>query len=178
VEQKAKLISDLEQTLRDFQPPSLSIQNPLLNDAINAAISAHEEQLRRTDDSIALHAPMDGIVSLVNRRSGENIAAGEPILTISSERAERIIGFIRLPIDYKPKVGDAVEIRTRGSNAQKASATIQKVGSRMELFTQPLRVRGFAAAQERGLPILVNLPESLNVYPGEIVDLFVKRTVE
>lgn len=177
-EQKAKLISDLEQTLRELQPSTLSYQNPLVNDAINDAISAQEEQLRRTEGSTALRAPMDGIVSIVSRRSGENIVAGEPILTISSERAERIIGFIRLPISYEPKVGDAVEIRTRGSNAQKASATIQKVGSRMELFTQPLRVRGFAAAQERGLPILVNLPESLNVYPGEIVDLFVKQTVK
>jgi multidrug resistance efflux pump len=178
VEQKTKLISDMEQTLQEFKPPTLSNQNPLLNDAINAAVSAQEEQLRRTEGGTALRAPMDGIVSVVNRRSGENIAAGEPILTISSERAERIIGFLRLPFSYEPKVGDTVEIRTRGSNAQKASATIQKVGSRMELFTQPLRVRGFAAAQERGLPILINLPESLKVYPGEIVDLFVKRTVE
>ena len=178
VEQKTRLISDMEQILQEFKPPTLSNQNPLLNDAINAAVSAQEEQLRRTEGGTALRAPMDGIVSIVNRRSGENIAAGEPILTISSERAERIIGFLRLPVSYEPKVGDTVEIRTRGSNAQKASATIQKVGSRMELFTQPLRVRGFAAAQERGLPILINLPESLKVYPGEIVDLFVRRTVE
>jgi multidrug resistance efflux pump len=178
VEQKTRLISDMEQILQEFKPPTLSNQNPLLNDAINAAVSAQEEQLRRTEGGTALRAPMDGIVSIVNRRSGENIAAGEPILTISSERAERIIGFLRLPVSYEPKVGDTVEIRTRGSNAQKASATIQKVGSRMELFTQPLRVRGFAAAQERGLPILINLPENLKVYPGEIVDLFVRRTVE
>jgi multidrug resistance efflux pump len=178
VEQKAILLSDMEQALKEFQPTTASNENALLNDAINAAISAQEEQLRRTEGGTTLRAPISGIVSIVYRRSAENIAAGEPILTISSERAERIIGFIRLPISYQPKVGDTVEIRTRGSHAQKASATIQKIGSRMELFTQPLRVRGFAAAQERGLPILVNLPENLNVYPGEIVDLFVKQTVE
>ena len=178
VEEKGELVSDMEQALKEFRPLTTSNDNALLNDAINAAISAQEEQLRRTEGGTTLRAPMDGTVSIVYRRSGENIVAGEPLLTIGSERAERIIGFIRLPISYQPKVGDTVEIRTRGSNAQKASATIQKIGSHMELFTQPLRVRGFAAAQERGLPILVNLPANLNVYPGEIVDLFVKQRAE
>ncbi|HKS37897.1 MAG TPA: HlyD family efflux transporter periplasmic adaptor subunit [Verrucomicrobiae bacterium] len=178
VEERSKLVTEFEQTLQEMRPAVPSVQEPLVQDTISAAITAQEEQLRRTEGGTTLRAPMNGIVSIVYRRSAENIAAGEPILTISSEKAERIIGFIRLPISYQPKVGDTVEIRTRGSHAQKASATIQKVGSRMELFTQPLRVRGFAAAQERGLPILVNLPENLNVYPGEIVDLFVKQTVE
>lgn len=178
VEERSKLVDEFGKTVQEMRPAAPASNEPLVADSISTAIAAQEEQFRRTEGSTALRAPMDGIVSIVNRRSGENIAAGEPILTISSERAERIIGFIRLPISYEPKVGDKVEIRTRGSNAQKASATIQKVGSRMELFTQPLRVRNFAATQERGLPILVNLPESLNVYPGEIVDLFVKPTVE
>jgi hypothetical protein len=75
-------------------------------------------------------------------------------------------------------VGDTVEIRTRGSEAQKAIAQIVKVGPRLELFTQPLRVRGFASAQERGLPILIDLPENLRVHPGEIVDLFIKRSTD
>jgi HlyD family secretion protein len=178
VAERNKLVDEFGKTVQEMRPEAPASNEPLVADSISAAIAAQEEQLRRTESSIALRSPMDGIVSIVNRRSGENIVAGEPILTISSERAERIIGFIRLPISYEPKVGDTVEIRTRGGNAQKASASIQKVGSRMELFTQPLRVRGFAAAQERGLPILVNLPESLKVYPGEIVDLFIKRTVE
>jgi len=178
VEERSKLVAEFGKTLQDMRPAVPPVQEPLVEDSISAAIAAQEEQLRRTEGGTTLRAPISGIVSIVYRRSAENIVAGEPIVTISSERAERIIGFIRLPISYQPKVGDAVEIRTRGSKAQKASATIQKVGSRMELFTQPLRVRGFAAAQERGLPILVNLPENLNVYPGEIVDLFVKQTVE
>ena len=75
-------------------------------------------------------------------------------------------------------MGDTVEIRTRGSDMQKASGQVLKVGPKLELFTQPLRVRGFAANQERGLPILISLPANLNVYPGEVVDLLVRRTAD
>ncbi len=178
VEERARLVPEFEKTIQELHPNGPAIQEPLIQDSITAAIAAQEEQLRRTEGSTTLRAPMDGIVSVVYRRSAENITAGEPILTISSERPEHIIGFIRQPIAFAPKVGDRVEVRTRGVAVQKASATIQKVGSRLELFTQPLRVRGFAAAQERGLPILISLPENLAVRPGEIVDLFVKRTVE
>jgi len=178
VDERGKLVVEFEKTLRDMRPSVPPLQSPLIEDSISAAITAQEEQLRRIKGGTTLRAPMDGIVSVVNRHSGENITAGEPIMTISSERPERIIGFIRQPISFAPKVGDRVEIRTRGNDMQKASGQILKVGPKLELFSQPLRVRGFAANQERGLPILISLPENLNVYPGEIVDLFVKRSAE
>jgi len=159
VEQKAKLIADMEQSLKEFQPPATPNENALLNNAINDAISLRKNSSayrRRHGASRADGRHREHRSPAIRREH----CGGRPILTISSERAERIIGFIRLPISYQPKVGDTVEVRTRGSHTQKASATIQKVGPRMELFTQPLRVRGFAAAQERGLPILVNLPST------------------
>lgn len=119
---------------------------------------------------------MDGVVSAVYRRPGENVRAGEAILAISSERPERIIGFIRQPLSFEPRVGDPVEVRTRGQQRQVGMGEVLKIGARLELFTQPLRVRGFDSSQERGLPVLVSLPPGLRVHPGELVDLFPRAT--
>jgi len=174
VEQRTKLIAEMEETLRNLRPLDLPDKNPSINDAIDSAITAHEEQLRRTEGPINLKAPMDGVVMRVYRHSGENIVAGEPLITITSDRPERIIGFIRQPIGFEPKVGDSIEVRTRGFLRQVGLATIEKVGAGMEVFSQPLRVRGFDASQERGLPVLLTLPGNLKVRSGELVDLFVK----
>ena len=88
---------------------------------------------------------------------------------------EQIIGFMREPDDMGPKVGDTVVVRSRRGNRRLAAeATVLAVGGRLELFTRPLRVRGLGNAQERGLPVLVNAPEELVLYPGELVDLSIK----
>ncbi len=174
VQEKTKLVAETEQMLVPFRPPAAAAKNPMITDAIDAAISAKEEQIRRTEGTTILKSPMDGVVSVVLRRPGENIVAGEPILTISSERPEKIIGFVRQPIAVLPKIGDRIEVRTRSAHLQRAFATVLKVGPRLELFSQPLRVRGFDSSQERGLPILINLPDGLKVHPGEIVDLILR----
>jgi len=176
VGEKEKLVAETEQALKPIRPPSIADQNPTVNSVIEAAISAKEEQIRRTMGSDTLHSPLDGIVTAVFRRPGENIVAGEPLLTVSSDRPDRIIGFVRQPLAIVPQVGDRVDVRTRSGQAQRAVASVLKVGPRLELFSQPLRVRGFDSSQERGLPILVNLPPELKVRSGEIVDLILHRT--
>lgn len=178
VEDKAKLVTETEQALKSMSPPAIAENNPTINSVIDAAISAKEEQIRRTMGSDTLHSPMDGVVTAVLRRPGENIVAGEPLLTISSDHPDRIIGFVRQPLAFVPKVGDRVEIRTRSGELQTAATTILKVGPRLELFSQPLRVRGFDSSQERGLPILINLPPNLKVHSGEIVDLILRRSAD
>ncbi len=49
-----------------------------------------------------------------------------------------------------------------------------QVGAQMEVVTAPMRIRGYGTAIERGLPILLNLPASLELHPGELVDLMIK----
>ena len=82
---------------------------------------------------------------------------------------------LRQPISFEPKAGDVVLVRSRGNRRQVAEARVVKVGARLELFTQPLRVRGFDSSQERGLPVLIDLPDGLTLYPGELVDLVLKN---
>jgi multidrug resistance efflux pump len=176
VREREKVMAEMETVLEQTRPQGKPEGEPLIEDAISAAIAAHEAQIRLEDDQV-LRAPADGVVTLINRRVGENIMAGEPLVQISGDRAERIIGFIRPPVTTLPQPGQRVEVRTRGYPIQKMSTEVIRVGAKLELFSQPLRLRGFGAAQERGLPILVEVPSGLRVHPGELVDLFIPRAV-
>jgi multidrug resistance efflux pump len=69
VDERARLVDEFEMRLPELRPGGPAVREPLIEDSISAAIAAQEEQLRRTEDSITLRAPMDGIVSVVHRRS-------------------------------------------------------------------------------------------------------------
>ncbi len=82
----------------------------------------------------------------------------------------------RSRLDHRTGSARADDVRSRrGTKREAAEAKIIMVGGRLELFAQALRVRGFDSSQERGLPVLINIPQNLKLYPGELVDLALKN---
>jgi multidrug resistance efflux pump len=171
VAEKALLLADVEATLERLSPVLLAANPHIKTDLVITAIEAQENRLMLLEGPLDLRAPSDGTVSLINHRVGEKIMAGDPILTISMARPERIVGYARQPIKFIPKVGDSVQVRSRGSVRQVAMAKVVQVGGDMQTVAAPLQFRGFTTALESGLPFLVNLPEGMEVFPGELVDL-------
>jgi multidrug resistance efflux pump len=144
----------------------LNIQAAL--EAEERALEALEAQLR----PVTLLAPMDGFVSLINRRTGENVQAGEPILTISSGRSNQIIAYLRLPFHHVPEAGQVVEVRSRPLAKGKALSEIVRVGNQLEpVLPELLPRRPNNQLIEYGLPVLVQLPPQLPLVPGELVDI-------
>ena len=174
VEGKTQLVAAYEESASRIGLPTEFTRPDPESYPLRAAIAAEEQRLRLTEAElgpVVLRAPINGLVSKVYRRIGENVVAGEPIVTISALSSERILAYVRQPVGTEPKVGMAIEIRTRTTPKQVATGKVLQVGSKMELFAAPLRVRGFDRSQERGLPFLVSLPSGLTVHPGELVDL-------
>lgn len=175
LKEREELIGRLDKALELMKPTG-----PAGNDAgalksIEAAIKAQAAQLEEAS-VLTLISPIDGVVTKVLRNNGENIAAGEPLVTISGDHGESIIGYVRQPLNFDPKAGDKVLVRTRrGVKREAAEAQIVQVGGRLEFFAQALRVRGFDSSQERGLPVLITIPENLKLHPGELVDLALKN---
>jgi len=123
---------------------------------------------------ITLKSHMDGVVTKIYHRIGESVIAGDPIVTVTASRGQRIIGYLRQPLPFEPKSGDPVKVITRRPHRQVATTQIIQVGVQMELVTAPMRIRGLGTAMERGLPVVMSLPPGLEVHPGELVDLLVK----
>ena len=167
-----KTISELETTVGKLQSAGaaeISTVDPLIEEAIGAK----RNELMLLDGPIELRAPMDGVISSISLFAGTRVTAGATILSVSLAKPEHIIGFVRQPLQMFPKEGDRVEIRTRGVRQQYGYAQILRVGSDMQLVNSPMRLRGYDNSLERGLPFLVNVPQGMDLYPGELVDLII-----
>jgi multidrug resistance efflux pump len=80
VTDRTSLIGELEQRLKELRPAG----SGGTNDPVTAAIEAQEAELRALQKPVVLTSPIDGVVSMIYRRPGEKVLAGEPIVTISA----------------------------------------------------------------------------------------------
>ena len=62
---------------------------------------------------LELQAPIDGIVTLLYKRPGEQVLPGDPIMTITARKPERILGYLPQAFPINPTVGMKVEVMTR-----------------------------------------------------------------
>jgi multidrug resistance efflux pump len=138
-----------------------------------ATLQVEEQKLSRAaagTEPVTLVAPMDGAVSL-NRRTGENLAAGEPLLTVTATNAEHIISYLRQPIPFEPRVGMKMGVRTRTMQIQTGVARIESVGAQFEGITNALAILRPGVALDLGLAIQISVPSGMKIRPGELVDL-------
>lgn len=148
---------------------------PAPSEALAKAIASIEQRLRAIEENhsvITLRAPMDGVVSEVFRRDGENVVAGEPLVMITAAEAERIMGYLRQPFPLEPAVGMEVEVRTQGRDRRGGIAAITRVGVHFEPIANPALHP--APTPEVGLPVEISLPPNLRLRPGELVSLVIR----
>ena len=170
VEQRAIAVTNAEKAWRELNPDDANLESP----AIKSLLAVAEQKLRLAETQLQptiVTAPIDGTVSKLNQLAGTVVIDGDPIVTIASPTANRIIGYLSQPLRIEPKVGMKAEIRSRGLVRTTGETQVTLVGPRIELFDAPLRIRGMGAAQERGLPIVMGIPPNMHVRPGELVDI-------
>jgi hypothetical protein len=135
---------------------------------------------------VDLRSPIEGTVSMVYRRQGESVVAGEPIVTIVGSQSDRILGFVLPPASFEPAVGMSVEVRTRSGPRRVALTTITHVGGYMDIVPAtlllPMNSQSLGLSSRTidnnnnqfvqvGIPFAVRTPSSLALRPGERVDL-------
>jgi multidrug resistance efflux pump len=180
VTEQSRLVAQLEPIVRNFATPDARAAALSSETALASAINVEEAKLRLAEAElmpVALLAPIDGVVSLLLRRAGETVTAGEVILRISATRSERLTGFLRQPIPFEPKAGMTAEVRTRALSRQSGTTKILQVGPVMEAISPTL----LAAMRlppgqlpEPGLRIQFAIPAGLNLRPGEQVDVTIR----
>jgi multidrug resistance efflux pump len=125
--------------------------------------------------SITLTAPIDGVVSAIHRQAGEHFTDGEPLLTISALRSDRIVGYLRQPYTMPVRAGQRVRVTTREASRRQFWSEIAHVGAQVEVITNTLAVLPMGTLWDSGLPFVVRLPPGTNLRPGEVVDLSIQR---
>ena len=178
----SELIRRLEPELQTLESGGNRSMPAAAAEGLHAAINQKEAQLRLIEAQLSplpLVAPIDGVITQLYRRSGENVTSGEPILQISATRAERIIGFLRQPLPLEPKPGMEVEVRTRTFIRRIGTARVTQVGQLLEPISPTLlaamRLPVTAIPTDVGLRVHVTPPQGLTLRPGEQVDLIIRH---
>lgn len=175
VEQEEQLVMELENGLQGVITAQSSNPVEQGEETLRAAIKVQEQLLEQTAaelSPVTLIAPVSGYVSMVYRRSGENIVAGEPLVSIVTQ-PNRIVAYVPQTSHFEAQVGMKVLVRSRGSKRVSAMASVLDVGRVVEHIPTNLvcSLRAFGTALEFGTPVLVSLPPELELRHGELVDL-------
>ncbi|TVR16436.1 MAG: HlyD family efflux transporter periplasmic adaptor subunit [Balneolaceae bacterium] len=146
-------------------------------DPILAAIRVQEqkmETLLAESAPLPIYAPISGIVSMVNHKTGEYVAAGDSLLRIESAEPAYIVGYMRQPFTVQPEAGMAVEVRTRKPGRASFESNIEQLGGHARMIDSQLQRPG--AIYESGLPVKipVNPSADITLTPGEIVDIVLR----
>lgn len=118
--------------------------------------------------SMTLRAPTDGVVSVINRRAGELLAAGEPAMIIVNHRPGIFAIYIPERQSRLPRIGDRVHLSRRGVFSRAGQGRVIEVAP--DISELPLRLRASPSIPVWGRRILVDATESegmRNVPPGE-----------
>ena len=177
VENTSRALQDIEARLKQLAPmgdPTLTATN-LVDDSLLPRLEEQMVTIQTNFHPITLTAPISGEVNYY-RQAREFVAVGEPLLTINSERADRIIAYLKQPLPFEPQVGMQMEVVTRSRNPQRFITEIANIGARVEVITNSIAYLQPGTLVDSGLPLILPVPPDVHIRPGEIVDVEPKET--
>ena len=171
--ERLHLVGEIEGSLNGLKPEDSGRFDTTVTTRISESLAAHEQQLREKNKTLTLRAPIAGVVTLRHHLAGERVRRGEPIVTITATKPERIVGYLRPPLNNPPKPGDTIEVRTRAQRRQIGLGKVLRVGTHLEAISTNLAAANPGQLRQ-GVPLLISLPDNLSLLPGEQVDLAVR----
>ncbi len=169
---REKSVAELRTALAQLEAAGATRLEPR-DAAIEAAIAAQRERIRRLQGPVVLRSPIKGFVSAIYLFPGQKVTAGTPILMVSAEKSSRIVAWVRQPISHRPTIGGVVQVRRTQPGQPIIEGTVLKVGSQLEQISAGAYPFGPPATQrvEFGLPFIVEVPEFVELIPGEPVQI-------
>ena len=174
VDEKARSTAQIDQRLENLRSIGEPASGPAKeNNGLLARMEKLQQAAAKNLEPQTLVAPIAGMVSVPLRQTGEFVPAGEPLLTISSARAEHVVAYLRQPYRFDPQVGMTAQVTTRTGQRQAFMSQIAKVGAQVEVLTNALAMMRPGQLVDMALPVIVPVPSGVNIRPGEIVDILI-----
>jgi multidrug resistance efflux pump len=178
ISENENLLAQAENNLNDarqryFEFAKLQPQTPSVDSALNViqkAVKVQEQKMAElliNQVPLTLQSPLNGMVSEIYHGPGETVLAGDPILTITETTPTNIVAYAsELQLGYiKEKM--PVQLVKRNDPAQIAASQVVYVGPKMEIMPEQLWRN--TKIPQWGRPILIKIPPSFNLIPGEMV---------
>lgn len=176
IEEQTKVVKDSEAIINAMKPSAPPPAVAGVPAAVRAALDVEQRNMELIEAQLAprpLVSPIDGIVSTISHRQFESVPAGTPILTVSALTADRIVAYLRQPLNLELRPNLPIEIRSRSLRHETGQGRVLTVGTQLEaILPELLSAKPMSGATtEYGLPVVVSIPAGLKILPGEIVDL-------
>jgi hypothetical protein len=142
--------------------------------ALLSNLLARHHALATNLGPMTLTAPITGMISSIQRRAGEQVIEGEPLLVISSPQAERVVGYLRQPYPVQPEPGMEAVLTTREWRRRQYIGLVTQVGAQLEYITNSLALLRPGALVDTGLPVIIDLSPEADIRPGEVVDILIR----
>jgi multidrug resistance efflux pump len=173
---KSEAIAEIEGRMKELRGLG-EPQSPGTNQNTIELIARLENRLAAAETNwlpITLVAPISGMVQSIYRHAAEYVVEGEPLMSISSARSDRVIAYLRQPYPLDPEVGMEAEILTRTRKPKRFTSKISEVGAQIETITNSLAFIKQGSMVDEGLPVVLVVPMDAHIRPGEIVDVILK----
>ncbi len=125
--------------------------------------------------ALLVRSPLAGTVTAIHCWPGQNLRIGTPIMTIAAREGQYILGYVRQERGIRPRVGMNVDVKVRSLPRRSVASVVQQVGPQVEPV--PLHQLRDPKIPEWGTPVRIVLPETLDLRPGELVDLVFRPTL-
>ncbi|MFO8012759.1 MAG: HlyD family efflux transporter periplasmic adaptor subunit [Phycisphaerae bacterium] len=164
-------LTQCQQRLRDYRLTEAAEMKKILA-PLRAAVETQKkriDEVRLRIENLLIRAPLDGVVAAIHKWGGQNVLAGDPVLSIASTDTQYILSYVREDMGVKPRAGMPVEVSVRNLPRRTARAEVEEVGPQVEIVP-PHQLRD-PQVPEWGLPVRITVPEVLDLRPGELVDV-------
>ena len=127
---------------------------------------------------LSITAPIDGVISAVLKVPGQEVMAGDGIVTIVSPDSQFIVSYIRESQRVPLIEGMEVGLRLRDEPGEEYQARVQRVGPHVQPV--PPHQLTDQATPEWGSPIFIPIPPKLQqqpdrIRPGQLLQVIIKR---
>jgi len=173
---KSEAIAEIEGRMKELRGLG-EPQSPGTNQNTIELIARLESRLAAAETNwspITLVAPISGMVQVIYRHSAEYVVEGEPLMSISSARSDRVIAYLRQPYPLDPEIGMEAEILTRTRKPKRFTSKISEIGAQIETITNSLAFIKQGSMVDEGLPVVFLVPMDAHIRPGEIVDVILR----
>jgi multidrug resistance efflux pump len=148
--------------------PQLAAQLAPLRSAVDVQAALIEE-LKIGIELLEVRAPVSGEIVAIHRYPGQNVQAGDPVVTIAATKGRYIVSYVRSESNLQPTQDMSVRVRRRVLGGLSVKTTVGRIGPQVELV--PTQQRRDPNRPEWGRPVRIRMPQDLVLVPGELVEI-------
>jgi multidrug resistance efflux pump len=142
---------------------------------IAEAVRVQEAKINGVDVEISrltVHAPFKGMICAIHAWPHSAIRAGDPIVTLASDKGRYLVSYVRQEQHVEPKEDMAVDVRKRLAISPTVRTIVERVGPQVEPI--PVHLCRDPKMPEWGRPVRITLPDGFPGRPGELFEVTFK----